>query len=123
MYYFTNILPKIEEALYLMVIGMGIVFGVLMLFSAIIWLLQKIDYKLSKLPRPTYTEKDIIIEDNTVKKENYRELIAVITAAIVALDTKHKYVVKKVKYIKEKPKSWVSTGRSELLGHNIIKRK
>lgn len=123
MEYFTKILPKLEAALYLMIIGMGIVFGVLIIFSTVIWLLQKIDYKFSKLPRATYTEKDIIFEDVNIKKDDYRELIAVIAAAIAAMDTKHRYIIKKVKYIKEKPKSWVSTGRNELLGHNIIKRK
>lgn len=123
MEYFTKILPKLEAALYLMIIGMGIVFGVLIIFSTVIWLLQKIDYKFSKLPRATYTEKDIIFEDVNIKKDDYRELIAVIAAAIAAIDSKHRYIIKKVKYIKEKPKSWVTTGRSELLGHNIIKRK
>ena len=122
MEYLNKILPNLVSSFYLMIIGMSIVFGVLILFSLIIWIMQKIDYKFSKLPRATYTEKDIVVENVNLKKDDYRELIAVITAAIAAVDTKHRYIVKKIRFIKEKPRNWVSSGWSELLGHNKTKR-
>jgi len=120
--YFKNILPSVIEALYLMIVGMTIVFLVLIFFSFVIWLLQKLDYYLSKTPRPTYTAEDIVIENAKLSRDDYRELIAVIAAAI-SVNYKNKFVIKKVKYISQKPKSWVTSGRSTLLSHNIVKRK
>lgn len=112
---------KLGEALIMMVVGLGAVFTVLSFFSLLIWLINKIEKKFSKVP----VERPILkVQKEFFETKTESELVAVITAAAMQCFGS-KIKVHKIHFLDDHSKQtgWANSGRINVMGSHSINKK
>lgn len=112
---------KLGEALIMMVVGMGAVFGVLSTFSFIIWLMKFADSKFAKSAKPQPILK---VQKEFFETKTEKELVAVITAAAMQCFGS-KIKVHKIHFLDDQSKQtgWANSGRVNVMGSHSINKK
>lgn len=113
-------LEKIEEALMLLVVGMGVVFVSLFMFNILISIMKFVDEKINKMR--VSKKLSIKKEDIAPEEKITPEVVAIITAA--AMEAFHKPIkIKKIHFLdSHDSSSWANTGRLGVLGSHALKR-
>jgi len=113
-------LEKIEEALMLLVVGMGVVFVSLFMFNVLISIMKFVDEKINKMrvgKKLSIKKEDIAPEEKITP-----EVVAIITAA--AIEAFHKPIkIKKIHFLDSQDVTpWARFGRQNILGSHLLKR-
>jgi sodium pump decarboxylase gamma subunit len=112
----------IEEALLIMVVGLGGVFASLLMLMLMIAGMRAIDERLNARRIRTYTEK---VESKQIDSDELNdEIVAAITAAVSTVLKPH-VVVRRIRFLSTVPgeETWAVTGRTGIMtSHTVPKR-
>jgi Na+-transporting methylmalonyl-CoA/oxaloacetate decarboxylase gamma subunit len=113
-------LENIEEALMLLIVGLGVVFVSLFMFNILISTMKFVDEKINKMR--VGKKLSIKKEDVAPEEKITPEVVAIITAA--AIEAFHKPIsIKKIHFLdSHDSSSWTNTGRLGVLGSHSLKR-